>query len=90
MNDFLFTAFKFLSLAIVSLGLTLGTCLLTNRKDTLEKIFPKQKPEIKIASLSFKKTDESEKITIYHLARLLAICVMAFFLTIIFTVILKI
>ena len=84
MNDFLFTAFKLLFFAIAILGLTLGTHLLTNYKDTLKKIFAKEKPKFKNASSLLIKTEESDKFSIYYIARLLAICVITFFLIIIF------
>jgi hypothetical protein len=78
MNDFLFIAFKSLIFAIVIFGLTLGAGLLTNPKYVLERVFAKEKPKINL--LFSKKSEDSDRFVLYYFARLLAICVTAFFL----------
>lgn len=82
MNDFLFFVFKVLIFAIVILWLTLGVYLLTSYKHTVELIFSKEKP--KMALFSLKKTEESDRFYVYYIARLFAICVIAFFVIVIF------
>lgn len=81
MNDFLFLAFKVSFLMIFILGLTIGVNLLKNYKHTMDLIFSKEKPKIKFI---FQKTEDSDRFVIYYFARLLAICVIVFFLIIIF------